>query len=74
MNVALLLIGGVLHCVPKGAICDHKAMTECCDGCGHFSCPCGVNWDEGAEGPGPFDEDYYPDGIEYWADEPEGRR
>jgi len=41
--------------VPVGAACDHAAMTECCDGCGHFSCPCGVAWDEGAEGPGPFD-------------------
>ena len=30
--------------------CGHSAMTECCDGCGHFSCPCGVSWDEGAEG------------------------
>lgn len=31
-------------------------MTECCDGCGHFSCPCGVTWDESAEGPGPFED------------------
>jgi hypothetical protein len=36
--------------------CDHSAMTECCDGCGHFSCPCGITWDEGSEG-GPFDYD-----------------
>lgn len=30
--------------------CDHSQMRECCEGCGHFSCPCGINWDEGAEG------------------------
>lgn len=28
--------------------CDHAAMAECHPGCGHFSCPCGVSWDEGA--------------------------
>jgi len=35
---------------PPGAYCEHDAMSECCDGCGHFSCPCGVSWDESAEG------------------------
>lgn len=47
---------------PAGAFCDHASMVECCDGCGHFSCPCGVDWDEGSEGgffetyEGEFDE------------------
>lgn len=47
--------------VPPGAYCDHRQMRECCQGpsgkgCGHFSCPCGVTWDEGAEGaPWPVD-------------------
>jgi len=41
--------------------CDHSQMRECCEGCGHFSCPCGITWDEGAEG-GPFyDEVFYED-------------
>lgn len=35
---------------PLGAFCDHAKMTECCDGCGHFSCACGVAWDEESEG------------------------
>lgn len=35
---------------PLGAFCDHAAMVECCEGCGHFSCPCGVEWDDGSEG------------------------
>jgi hypothetical protein len=25
-------------------------MIECHEGCGHFSCPCGITWDEGSEG------------------------
>lgn len=28
--------------------CDHSAMAECHPGCGHFACPCGISWDEGA--------------------------
>ena len=36
--------------MPAGAECDHSAMTECCPGCGHLSCPCGITWDEGSEG------------------------
>lgn len=28
--------------------CNHSRMTECHPGCGHYSCPCGVSWDEGA--------------------------
>ena len=39
---------------PAGAFCDHRKMRECHSGCGHFSCPCGVSWDEGAEGPGKW--------------------
>lgn len=35
---------------PDGAFCTHTKMTECHPGCGHFSCPCGVFWDEGSEG------------------------
>lgn len=34
---------------PDGAFCTHAKMTECHRGCGHFSCPCGVYWDEGSE-------------------------
>lgn len=37
--------------VLAGIECDHAQMAECHPGCGHFSCPCGVSWDEGAEGP-----------------------
>jgi hypothetical protein len=37
--------------------CAHEAMTECCDGCGHFHCPdCGLSWDEAAEGSLPIDD------------------
>lgn len=36
--------------IPSGATCDHSQMTECHVGCGHFSCPCGITWDEGFEG------------------------
>lgn len=35
---------------PKEAFCDHSQMKECHPGCGHFSCPCGISWDEGSEG------------------------
>jgi len=28
-------------------------MQECCEGCGHFWCPCGITWDEAFEG-GPY--------------------
>ena len=38
--------------------CDHAQMRECCEGCGHFSCPCGITWDESAEG-GPFRDDIF---------------
>lgn len=47
--------------------CDHSQMTECCDGCGHFSCPCGIYWDEGAEGHFTLFDEYDPsvfDGYE----------
>ncbi len=37
--------------VPKGATCEHENMKECCDGCGHFSCSCGLSWDEAEGGP-----------------------
>lgn len=33
---------------PPGAFCSHRQMQECHPGCGHFACPCGVSWDEGA--------------------------
>jgi hypothetical protein len=46
--------------VPKGATCEHETMTECCEGCGHFSCSCGLTWDENAEG-GPLEEETGPD-------------
>ena len=35
---------------PPGAFCDHAKMAEYHKGCGHFACPCGIAWDEGAEG------------------------
>jgi hypothetical protein len=35
--------------------CDHAQMNSCCVGCGHFSCPCGLYWDDGAWG--QFDEE-----------------
>ncbi len=53
---------------PAGAFCDHTAMAEChpatCEGqegCGHFTCPCGIAWDDvfgadhdtEADGPSP---------------------
>ena len=39
--------------LPSGAFCNHEAMTECCEGCGHFHCPsCGLSWDDFAEGGG----------------------
>ena len=38
--------------------CDHSEMRECCEGRGHFACPCGIAWDEGAEG-GPFYDDVF---------------
>lgn len=37
--------------IMTGLTCEHPRMVECCDGCGHFSCPdCGLYWDEEAEG------------------------
>lgn len=45
--------------------CDHTAMTECCPGCGHFSCPCGITWDEGAEGHFFFEDDD-PNDPSFW--------
>lgn len=42
----------------EAVFCDHSQMLECHDGCGHFSCPCGLFWDEGSEGgDGGFDPD-----------------
>lgn len=40
----------------EGLACDHSGMDECHPGCGHFACPCGVSWDEGAFGPQDDDE------------------
>lgn len=40
-----------------GMVCDHPRLDECCEGCGHYTCPdCGLYWDEGAWGGGPFDD------------------
>lgn len=39
---------------PPGAYCDHADMAECHPGCGHFTCSCGLTWDEGSEGSGLF--------------------
>jgi hypothetical protein len=37
--------------LPTGATCAHPNMTECCEGCGHYSCPdCGLAWDDHSEG------------------------
>jgi hypothetical protein len=30
--------------------CDHSQMKECHPGCGHYSCPCGIFWDDGFDG------------------------
>ena len=43
---------GKMEEMPKGATCEHENMIECCEGCGHFSCSCGLTWDENAEGEG----------------------
>lgn len=41
----------------EAVFCDHTQMAPCCEpDCGHYSCPCGIYWDEGAEG-GFFDEE-----------------
>lgn len=42
----------------EAVFCGHERMAECHDGCGHFWCPCGIIWDDGAEG-GPFDDELY---------------
>ena len=47
--------------VPPGAYCDHAKMDECCPGCGHFYCPCGIVWDDYAEG-AFFNDEYDGDG------------
>ena len=49
---------------PAAWECDHAQMTECCEGCGHFSCPCGITWDENFEG-GPFAYDSAQE-VEDW--------
>lgn len=41
--------------VPRGAYCDHRRMVDHCEArgkprCEHYECPCGIFWDEGAEG------------------------
>lgn len=41
---------------PPGAFCKHEGMAECHPGCGHFHCPCGVEWDDGADGYFPPEE------------------
>ena len=41
--------------------CDHSEMEECCEGCGHYSCECGIVWivwDEVVAGPGEEQEEY----------------
>jgi len=36
--------------MPDGAMCSHKNMTECHEGCGHFHCPdCDLCWDDFSE-------------------------
>ena len=35
---------------PPGAYCSHVRIRECHPGCGHWSCPCGVSWDDWGEG------------------------
>ncbi len=44
----------------EALFCDHTDMEECHAGCEHFSCSCGIVWDEGAEGHffDPEPEDY----------------
>lgn len=43
--------------VPTGVDCIHPKMKQCCDGCGHWSCPdCGLEYDM-FSGAGYFDEE-----------------
>ena len=45
-----------------GWACNHPNMSECCVGCGHYSCPdCGLTWDDGEDF--PFEE---PSGGVEW--------
>lgn len=40
--------------------CDHTQISSCCEPeCGHYSCPCGLSWDDGFSS--PFDEDFLED-------------
>lgn len=34
--------------VYEPTVCDHRQMRECHPGCKHYTCPCGVSWDESA--------------------------
>lgn len=41
----------------ESVFCDHTRMAPCCDpDCGHYSCPCGIYWDDGAESDFTFEE------------------
>jgi hypothetical protein len=44
--------------------CDHSQIAECHEGGGHFSCPCGIYWDDGAEG--YFSEETDPNDPRVW--------
>lgn len=48
--VDVVPLSRMLAIPPPGAFCEHAAMVECHEGCGHFLCPCGVSWDDGSEG------------------------
>lgn len=52
--------------IPSGATCDHSDMDECCEGCGHFSCSCGLSWDD--EAFGHFEDEWDPNDPELWGD------
>jgi len=61
----------VTYCF-NAIFCDHTQMVECHEGCGHFACPCGIAWDECAEG--YFYEPYDYEDPSVWNYEPGARR
>ena len=48
----------------QAVFCDHLQIAPCCESpdCGHYSCPCGIYWDDGAWG------SFFEDGEMYLDD------
>lgn len=43
----------------EAIFCDHTQIAPCCEpDCGHYSCPCGLFWDDGAF-VAPYDPFFY---------------